>query len=385
MDDRSKLVIISSINVSDMNAPAIHLLSLTKQLSTMDYEIVLIVPEYENDLPIQLPDANISVEKTKKLKLPGIPNSLSALAQIWALWRHRRCAKLYIRTGPLSFILSFSARLFGYRHIVMEVNGWLADELKIMGYPRLLASIYDRLQLAELKIANAIRVVTPKLKTLLADSSIDQKKIHIIENGTDIDLFYPLDRKTFRKEYQLSDEIKYLVFAGNLTNWQDLGTVFKAMSIVLAAGYHIEFIIIGDGREKERFVQEAEQTGLIDKIHFTGAKTPLVVNQYFNACDIGVAPFCKQLTDRNGRSPLKVRDYAAAGLPIVTSRFPGLEEMKDEIWLSLAEAENVDEFAAALIRQLEKNTGLERKTARDYAEKHFSWERVADNLRQLIN
>ncbi len=384
MANRNKLVIITSINISDKNAPAIHILSLTKQLLLLGYEIVLVAPEYQGTLQILLPREQLTIEPTKRLSLPAIPNSLSAIAQLPALWRNRHAGPLYIRTGPMSFILSTAARLIGYRRIIMEVNGWFADELTAMGYPRVITWLFEKLQIFELRLASSIRVVTKGLKVLLVESGIKANKIHFIDNGTNLDLFRPRDRSACRKKLNLRDRITYLVFAGNLAEWLDLMTILKAIRIVLAEGYDIEFLILGHGRARDKFENEASQIGLAGKVHFLGAQSPEVVNEYFNAADIGVASFFEARNKRIGLSPLKIRDFAAAGLPFVTSDLPGLDTLKGQSWVELAEPENPDDFARAIMVQIKAAGDKNRQAARAYAEQNFSWKDVVQHLERLL-
>jgi len=380
----NKVVIVASINIADRNAPAVHLLSLAKQLQQNGHQIVLIAPEYDGTLPVSLPKNSFILEMTKRLRLPGIPNSLNVLAQLPALWRYRRYRALYVRTGPMSIVLTVAAKIFGYQRLVLEVNGWLADELQVMGYPQFLTSLVNKMQFAELAIASSVRVVTPGLKAILVSGSIEKQKIQVIGNGTDLDVFQPLDRTACRERCKLRKETTYLVFAGNLAEWQDLTTLFKALPIVLKLGYDVELLILGEGRERDRFTQEAEQEGIAARVHFLGAHDLATINQYFNVADVGVAPFRKARNSRIGLSPLKVRDYAAAGLPVVTSNLPGLDTFKGERWITLAEPENAKELAVAIIEQLNAPREQHRLAARAYAERNFAWADVVRQLEQHI-
>lgn len=381
---QNRLVIVASINISDRNAPAVHLLSLAKQLQQRGHQVVLIAPEYDGTLPVSLPDDAFILETTKRLRLPGIPNSLNVLAQLPALWRRRRWGTIYIRSGPMSIVLTGAARVFGYRQVIVEVNGWLADELKVMGYSRLLTSLINRIQFGELALAKTVRVVTEGLKDILVSGSIRKEKITIIGNGTDIEEFRPIDRMDCRNLHKLRKETTYLIFAGNLAEWQDLTTLFKALPLIRKTGIDVELLILGEGREKGRFIQESEQEGIADQVHFLGAHDLATVNEYFNAADIGIAPFRKARNSRIGLSPLKIRDYAAAGLPVVTSNLPGLDTLKDECWITLAEPENAEALATAIIKQHNAPRKKHRQAARTYAEQNFSWADVVQRLERHI-
>jgi glycosyltransferase involved in cell wall biosynthesis len=97
-----------------------------------------------------------------------------------------------------------------------------------------------------------------------------------------------------------------LVYAGSLGEHYDLDTVFEAVR-----GMDADVVIAGRGPAEERLRHIAPPN-----VRFLGAVAPDELPRIYAAADIGLAPYAAGSTVA---MPLKVFDYLAAGLPIVTS------------------------------------------------------------------
>lgn len=97
-----------------------------------------------------------------------------------------------------------------------------------------------------------------------------------------------------------------LVYAGSLGEHYDLDTVFEGV-----CGMDVEVVIAGRGPAEERLRRTAPPN-----VRFLGAVRPDELPRIYAAADIGLAPYAPGSTVA---MPLKVFDYLAAGLPIVTS------------------------------------------------------------------
>ena len=386
MTDRKKLVMVASIDTTQLNGPAIHLCSLVRHFVGNGYDVTLIIPAHEGRPALPLPSEHLHVVRTRRLKTGPIPNSLGVFTQLPALWRYRKRGVLHIRSAPLSFILTAAARLFRYKRIILEINGWLADEVDTLGFPSIVGKIMARTQLVEAGLADAVRVVSPGLEAIFRQAR-DDVPIALIENGTDLSIYQPLDRRSCRERLGLSAKGKYLAFSGNLVPWQDLPTVFAAMAALEVEGERVELLIAGAGPALEMFKSAARQSCGLDRVHFFGPLPPQEVNVILNAADVAVAPFTSGRNTHTGISPLKIRDYAAAGCITVSNSLPGMERLENEPWISLVPCQDASALAAALSERLhlaDDEADAMRNAAREYAKRHFDWREVVRQLDQLI-
>jgi len=122
-----------------------------------------------------------------------------------------------------------------------------------------------------------------------------------------------------------------------------------------------------------------------DKVILTGRVPYNEVNTYINAFDIGVAPSIRERND-GMVSPMKVRDYAACGVPIVTTRIKGLEMVEMKGMGLLVPPDDSRSLARAIIKLAGDAKMREKmgKKGRKVAEEFFSWESVAEDILDMV-
>jgi len=79
-------------------------------------------------------------------------------------------------------------------------------------------------------------------------------------------------------------------------------------------------------------------------------------------------------------------DYAACGVPIISSRIKGLEILEKKNFAVLVEPEDPLAMAGSTIKLL-KNAKLRRelgKNGRKVAEEFFSWKNVAEDILDMV-
>jgi glycosyltransferase involved in cell wall biosynthesis len=79
----------------------------------------------------------------------------------------------------------------------------------------------------------------------------------------------------------------------------------------------IELLIVGDGSEKNNLIQRVIDTGLTNNVIFTGALEGKELDLIFNDVHIGIGTLGSYRKKLFSSSTLKVREYAARGLPFI--------------------------------------------------------------------
>jgi len=257
---------------------------------------------------------------------------------------------------------------------VLEVNAPVID------YPGSPKQRLDRALLVEplrrwrdWQCRQADLIVTPSTDILPA--SVPPDRVLRIEWGADTDRFRP-DAPGPPAFGRGPDEI-VTVFAGAFRSWHGAHQLAHAVSRLQTRGHQtFRAVFVGDGPELPRVRAAAEATtGTV----FTGALPHDRVPATLAAADIGVAPFD---VDAHGPlqlafywSPLKIFEYMAAGLPVVTPRLERLARLVEHGREGvLYDAASPDALADALLMlgdgHLRRAMG---RAARARVEAEYSW------------
>jgi glycosyltransferase involved in cell wall biosynthesis len=278
------------------------------------------------------------------------------------------------------------ARLFRIPE-VKEVNGITGDELAISGRVGTVARrIIDRMDRFILPKADKIVVVTPNLKEVLQkDYGVPAEKITVIPNGTDTEIFKPMDIREAREKLKLNQNYSYVCFVGAFQAWAGVENIIHSVPLVLRECPDTRFLLVGDGVMKQKNINLAEQNGVSDNIIFTGMVSHQDVPLYISASDVCISPGAEN--SRNSRvgggSPLKLPEYMACARPVVIGSV--VELSKDVIETGSGQAvdmRNKDELARILISLL-KDGELRKKmgeNGRKAALEKYSWRKVAEQI-----
>jgi glycosyltransferase involved in cell wall biosynthesis len=241
-------------------------------------------------------------------------------------------------------------------------------------------------------------IVTPLATTVPPE--VSRRKISELPWGANVERFRPATeeerreaRERLGEEFGLGVEGPLAVFLGSFRAWHGVGHFAEAARRLLERGEEISFMAIGGGPELEPLRERLRGWGVSgERFVMTGAQAHERVPSLLSGADIGVAPF-----DLSAHaplrefgfywSPLKVFEYMACGLPVVTIDVKPLNEIVREgregvLYRSgdvAALAERIRELAAdgeARVRMGE--SGRERVVA------HYSWRAHCEALDGIL-
>jgi len=142
---------------------------------------------------------------------------------------------------------------------------------------------------------DAIKVVsvTESFKEKLISRGIDEKKIEIVTNGSNLELFYPREKdKELLEKLNLKD--KFVIgYIGTHGMAHSLNFIVK--SIAKIRNETIHFLFIGDGATKAEIIKMAKELNL-KNITFLSSIKKEEVPRYLSICDISLAPLKKSDT-----------------------------------------------------------------------------------------
>jgi glycosyltransferase involved in cell wall biosynthesis len=380
----SKIVLATTTDLAALNASSLHFLGLAKALNAAGQHVTILAPCPSGNLTVELAPGIEQCFSPSVARL-GLPGASAIPLMLPALRRLSDRRNLYIRSGIGTLALIRSARLAGFKRTVAEANGWFADDLAALNKATHWQSLAQRLQVAEAKAADAVRVVTAGLGRVFTEHGVRPSKVHHIPNGTDLDVFHPGDRAASRASLGIGLDAEVLVFVGNLWPVIDLRVLFEAAALLAGRRPRLEIIIVGAGVARGQFEEESRHIlprGML--VHWLGSLPQARANNVIAAADVAVAPFAAARNARIGLSPLKLHDYAAAGRVVVATDLPGIAGIAPQPWLHLAKAHDAASYAAAIDQALGGDRTFAERAARAYAEVNFGWGAVAVRIAALF-
>jgi starch synthase len=221
---------------------------------------------------------------------------------------------------------------------VLEVNAPMTDP------PGSLKSRVDMLALGAMR-RWAIRqarwsaaIVTPLASTV--PFAVSRRKIRELPWGANVEQFDPslrvrneARRAELAHDLDLAPGHPVAVFLGSFRSWHGADHFAEAARRMLLGGTDLSFLAIGGGPELEPLKQTVASWRLpAGRFVFTGPQPHERVPELLALADIGVAPFdlasYPPLTTFGFYwSPLKVFEYMAMGLPVVTVDVTPLNEI----------------------------------------------------------
>ncbi len=269
--------------------------------------------------------------------------------------------------------------------LVLEVNAPVVD------YPRSPKRILDRMLIIEplrrwreWQCHASDLIVTPTAKVL--PQWIPSERVLEIEWGADTTKFLPSIGGT--PPYARRHDDLVVVFVGAFRAWHGAVHLVRAVRKLRERGFDdVAAVFIGDGPERRRTQQEAEG---LERVTFLGRVSHDQMPNYLAAADVGIAPFDvlahPPLSLAFYWSPLKIFEYMAAGLPVVTPDIPRLRRIYRDGEEGVSYDPHEPEGLADAIVQL-RDGGVRRRlgvAGRDRVTKLFSWTKHCEKLAEAF-
>jgi glycogen synthase len=224
--------------------------------------------------------------------------------------------------------------------------------------------------------ADAIVTICQGLRNDLIARGNDPRKISIMPNGVDLDLFgSPLSRDSKLAAQLGLGEGPVIGFIGSFYDYEGIDDLISAMPILLQHQPDARLLLVGGGPCDAALKQQAAMCPAASAIHFTGRVPHQEVERYYALMDIMAYPRKKsRLTDLV--TPLKPLEAMAQGKLVAASSVGGHRELiTDGETGTLFAPDNPLACANALADLLDSQLEWDkrRETARRYVEASHDW------------
>jgi glycosyltransferase involved in cell wall biosynthesis len=282
--------------------------------------------------------------------------------------------------------------------VVLEVNAPLTDP------PGSLKSRVDRyvfraMRRWAIKQARMSRaIVTPLASTVPA--AVARGKINELPWGANVEKFRPELKSSksaelgkLRTRLGLEEGVPVAVFVGSFRAWHGVAHFAEAARRLLAGGARIAFLAIGGGPELEPLREQIAGWNLPrGRFVLAGPQPHESIPDLLSLADIGVAPFDLAAHPPLAAfgfywSPLKIFEYMAAQLPVVTVDVTPLDEIvRHEQEGLLYQSGDVAALVRALLRLTEDESLRCRLgvAARRRVVARYSWQAHVASLQRIL-
>jgi glycosyltransferase involved in cell wall biosynthesis len=310
-------------------------------------------------------EPNVFVANPLVIPLPGLGLADRVNAEILRVWLRRLCRRHGLDRPILWTFLPSMNRLVGRLGERMVIYHCVDEYSAFSGVPReaLIAMEQDLVRRADVVFASSEQLYEARRSL--------NPNTHFIPHGVDVAHFArALDPGTIVAEDIRGLPRPVIGFFGLLADWVDLSMI-RALALA-RPGW--SFALIG------KAVTDLKPLMGLPNIFLLGQKAYSALPGYCRGFDVGIIPFrTNELTLR--ANPLKLREYLAAGLPVVSTPLPEVARYDGLVRL----AQGPEAFLTAIESALgERSEALSR--GRVAAMRHEQWEaRVADMSAVIVS
>jgi glycosyltransferase involved in cell wall biosynthesis len=183
-----------------------------------------------------------------------------------------------------------------------------------------LPGLARRVLLHQMRFACALTVSSSSLRSALVNEGMPAEKVHVVPNGVSLSLHEVTTRREGRRRLRLGVNEVVVAFVGSFQAWHSVDLLIEAMRCQDRPDLHL--LLIGEGPGRIQVLERLASCGLDARVTAPGGLTGPALAQALAAADIGVLP-----GSNDYGQPMKLLDYAAAGLAIVAPDLAPVREL----------------------------------------------------------
>ncbi len=259
---------------------------------------------------------------------------------------------------------------FGFDSLAVIAGIWLRPYIKfqhLVGYNadystvRFDSPILNRIYLwadrYSMRRADTIWCVTQRIAKIRRQHR-KPADVVVVPNGVKLENIAPAKKKE-----------NSLVFIGNLTKEKGIDLIIKA----LADTKDTALTVYGDGGERTNLEELSQRLGLTSRVTFAGQLDNQSILKLLPQYLAGVALYQPSQSYVYYSDPLKVKEYLAAGLPVIITRVPEIADVIEGAGAGVV-IDSPEDFGKALGPVTARSESMKR-AAKELA-KQFGWDTI---------
>jgi glycosyltransferase involved in cell wall biosynthesis len=233
--------------------------------------------------------------------------------------------------------------------------------------------------------AGAIMILNEGMKREAIDCGLPEDKLVWMPNPVSTDEYAPVsaeEQRQLRRERGLSESDRVVIFVGRLAPEKELGSLIEAFALTAAKVPSARLVLVGDGPLRGSLEKQVADTGLWDRVLFTGMLDPGQALRWLQASDVFA------LVSSLEGFPVALAEAMAVGLPSVVSDIPANRQLIPEgergLLVTLKDKEAIGAAITTLLEQPQR-AALMGSAARQHIVDNYSTAQVIDRYEALLS
>jgi glycosyltransferase involved in cell wall biosynthesis len=169
--------------------------------------------------------------------------------------------------------------------------------------------------------ADLVTTNTYYTRQRMAEIGVPTDRLHYLSNGVDRERFSTIDPDivmALRRKFK-TENLKVIAFIGSLSSpGHPVELLLRAFHLVYQDLPNTVLLIVGGGDDFDGLQAKAENLEIYHSVRFAGRVKPSEIPAYYAAADVTTDPVYNDEAAK-GRSPLKLFESWACGVPFVTN------------------------------------------------------------------
>jgi len=318
----------------------------------------------------------IDVLHPRLLLAPGYwYHGLESISYSWAVSgvadRLRREFDFDLIHAEFSFPDGFVAARLGQRYgvpvLITEQAPWhpWMDEYRLARMQALWAVRHSAFHIA----------ISRSLRAEIAHFTGDSRRLRLIPNGVDTDIFRPAPAP--------APDLSEILFVGAIRRVKGVDLLLRALRILLDRGRKVKLTIVGEplfrsySRDADEVRALARDLMLEPHLEFAGGKAGGDLAKYMRRAGVLVLPSRKESLG------MVLAEAISCGTPVVATRCGGPEDIVTDQVGALAPPEDPEALADGIAHVLDHRAQYDPERLHRYIEENFSWESVVRRVMPL--
>ena len=263
---------------------------------------------------------------------------------------------------------AYATKRYGVKSILYVQDLWPENVIEIMGIKTpLIIKPIERMVKSIYRYTNLILATSESfVKTIqyrISDKSQNKKVKYWPQYAEDF--YKPLPKRKLSNKFRIC-------FTGNIGRTQGLDILAKAAKLikndylVRNKEIDIEFVIVGDGRNKHDFIDAINKSNVADMFVLLGKQQPEEIPHILSTCDIAFVSFINNDIFKM-TIPAKMQSYMACGMPILGSAIGETKKIIEESMCGIcAEIGNANQLKQSIYSLKQDSDKLDQYRINSY-------------------